>query len=203
MVPSFNSINSSINNLILDNDAVNKVHKEINKFENLSVVKNNINIGKISKIKFDNVSFNYGNLSNKTITNNSFELNKSSIYLIRGKSGSGKTTLLNILMGIIKPDSGKIFINEQEIQIYENKNWYKGVSYVPQKVNIFSTNIVKIFLYLNMIDLKKIEEICKKVDIYDDFKNRMDEKLSENAVNISEDNFKELYSKHFSGKVIL
>ena len=36
-----------------------------------------------------------------------------------------------------------------------------------------------------MIDLKKIEEICKKVDIYDDFKNRMDEKLSENAVNIS------------------
>ena len=130
MVPSFNSINSSINNLILDNDAVNKVHKEINKFENLSVVKNNINIGKISKIKFDNVSFNYGNLSNKTITNNS--LAKSSIYLIRGKSGSGKTTLLNILMGIIKPDSGKIFINEQEIQIYENKNWYKGVSYVPQ-----------------------------------------------------------------------
>ena len=90
LVPSFNSINSSINNLILDNDAVNKVHKEINKFENLSVVKNNINIGKISKIKFDNVSFNYGNLSNKTITNNSFELNKSSIYLIRGKSGSGK-----------------------------------------------------------------------------------------------------------------
>ena len=186
LVPSFNSINSSINNLILDNDAVNKVHKEINKFENLSVVKNNINIGKISKIKFDNVSFNYGNLSNKTITNNSFELNKSSIYLIRGKSGSGKTTLLNILMGIIKPDSGKIFINEQEIQIYENKNWYKGVSYVPQKVNIFSTNIVKnISLFDNMIDLKKIEEICKKVDIYDDFKNRMDEKLSENAVNIS------------------
>ena len=56
------------------------------------------------------------------------------------------------------------------------------------KVNIFSTNIVKnISLFDNMIDLKKIEEICK-VDIYDDFKNRMDEKLSENAVNIREDN---------------
>jgi putative ABC transport system ATP-binding protein len=45
----------------------------------------------------------------------SLELEKGKIYVVLGPSGSGKTTLLNILGGIDKPDSGKLFVNGEDI----------------------------------------------------------------------------------------
>ncbi|MBE2280645.1 MAG: ABC transporter ATP-binding protein [Ignavibacteriaceae bacterium] len=68
-------------------------------------------------IKIENLSKSYkeGNETHNIIDNFNLFVEKPEFIVILGKSGSGKTTLLNLLTGIDKPDSGKIFLNTTEI----------------------------------------------------------------------------------------
>ena len=53
---------------------------------------------------------------NKKILNNiNLKLDKNKFYVITGQNGSGKSTLVKIIMGIIKPDSGKILLDGEDI----------------------------------------------------------------------------------------
>ena len=56
-----------------------------------------------------------------------------------GESGSGKTTLVNLLIGLINPSSGQIFIDDQKFKIKDNSNWLNKISYVPQKIFMSET----------------------------------------------------------------
>ena len=68
----------------------------------------------MSKIKVENIvkTFNrHSRNANKVLKGVSFELPDSGLVCIFGKSGSGKTTLLNIIGGLEKADSGKVYID--------------------------------------------------------------------------------------------
>jgi ABC-type bacteriocin/lantibiotic exporter with double-glycine peptidase domain len=190
LAPSFNSIYTSINDISFNKDSLNRISSEIKNFSKKSNanIKLKEDIANIYSLNFKNISFRYPSSSTKTIKNISIKLTKNNIYLIKGPSGSGKTTLLNILMGIIKPTSGKILINDKITDIFENSNWFKKVAYVPQKINVLSEN-VKINISLefdeNQIDNVKIIESLKVVNLYDQFKYRFDEQLNEDGKNIS------------------
>ncbi len=91
-----------------------------------------------SKIIFDNVNFNY---KEKNILNNiSISIDKNSTVAIEGSSGSGKTTFLNILTGLLIPTSGKIFIDNEEINLSDLK-WQKKIGYVSQSTHLLDDSI--------------------------------------------------------------
>lgn len=51
---------------------------------------------------------------NKILDNISMKIESGSVYALLGKNGAGKTTLINLIIDLIQPDSGKIFINNKE-----------------------------------------------------------------------------------------
>lgn len=61
-----------------------------------------------------------------------FTFKRGFVNIIRGPSGSGKTTLLNIVSGLMRPSSGSISINDEQIELYENEQWFDQLSYVDQ-----------------------------------------------------------------------
>ncbi|MDA4124637.1 MAG: ABC transporter ATP-binding protein [Thaumarchaeota archaeon] len=63
----------------------------------------------------------------------SFSVNEGEIFSIIGPTGCGKTTLLRIIDGIIKPDSGRVLINNQEVQNFKNPS----CGMVFQNFNLF------------------------------------------------------------------
>ena len=65
----------------------------------------------MASIKFDNVSFAYGN--NQILRNFSLEVDDSQIMCLVGPSGCGKTTLIRCLLGFNKPSSGEIWIGDR------------------------------------------------------------------------------------------
>ena len=74
-------------------------------------------------IRFENITKTFGKVTaNKDI---SFSLEKGKIYSILGENGSGKTSLMNILAGIYKQDAGKVFINEEEVEINSPRDAYR------------------------------------------------------------------------------
>src|SRR5207244_1218110 len=71
-------------------------------------------------IKLDQVSCSLGD--HLVLKDISFDVQEGEILVILGDSGSGKTTILRLILGLIRPDSGKIFVDGEEIiQMSERK----------------------------------------------------------------------------------
>jgi len=88
-------------------------------------------------IEFENVSLSYG--KRIILDNISFKINKSQIFGMLGPNGVGKSTIFNLITGLIRPDSGKIKINGEEVNdypIYLRSKKFK-VGYVPQHGGFF------------------------------------------------------------------
>ena len=78
------------------------------------MVQNNI------ALEVKNVTKVFGsNVANDKI---SFKVKKGSIHAIAGENGAGKSTIMNIIFGLVKPDSGKIFLNGKEIKVQNAKH---------------------------------------------------------------------------------
>lgn len=82
-------------------------------------------------LKAENISKSFG--EKQVLNNVSITLNEGEIISLLGVSGSGKTTLFNILSGIYKPDSGSVFLKNQNITGTPGK-----ISYMLQKDLLFS-----------------------------------------------------------------
>jgi ATP-binding cassette subfamily C protein len=89
--------------------------------------------------RFEDVSFAHGNVP--VISKISFEIPASSITVLSGPSGAGKTTIIDLLIGLYRPDTGRIFIGDTSLEEVDIHAWRKMIGYVPQELNLFHTSI--------------------------------------------------------------
>ena len=91
-----------------------------------------------SIIEFKNISLSYGN--RLILDNLNFKINEGQIFGMLGPNGVGKSTIFNLITGLINPNSGKIFIADQDVSnypIYLRTKKFK-VGYVPQYGGFFN-----------------------------------------------------------------
>lgn len=98
----------------------------------------------MSIIKCENISYVIKNQqADKIIDNVSFSVEKGDFVLVLGKSGSGKTTLLNIMVGLIKPSAGDIYIKDRKFSSLsddEQTYWRRYFfGYIFQNYGLFDT----------------------------------------------------------------
>ena len=139
-----------------------------------------------SIISFENVSLSYGN--RLILDNINFKINEGEIYGMLGPNGVGKSTIFNLITGLIKPDSGKIKINNTDVvnfPIYQRTKQFK-VGYVPQYGGFFSD----LTLYQN---LKAIAEIVINK------KNNEENKINELINKFELENLRNIKAKFLSG----
>jgi len=95
----------------------------------------------VGDIKFENIRFAYG--TRKEVFNDfSFTIPKGKLTAVIGESGSGKTTLASLLQKLYPLNTGKITINDLDINHFTYESLRTMVSAVPQQLNLFSGNIV-------------------------------------------------------------
>ena len=99
-----------------------------------------------------NLSFKYPNSKSKIIENINITIKENQKIALVGPSGSGKTTLADIILGLLKPTSVKMFLNNKEIKVIPQDFF----SYVPQDPFIIEDTI-KNNIVLGM-DKKNINE---------------------------------------------
>ena len=125
-------------------------------------------------INCENISFSYDKTD--VIDNISFEIEENDTVGIIGANGSGKTTLFKLLLGLEKPNNGKISIDEKELNKKNLDEIRKKVGFVFQDSdNQLFTNTVEdeiaFVLYNKGLDEKviksKVDNILDKLDIKD------------------------------------
>lgn len=117
------------------------------------------------EIKFDKVNFTYKKINyceHEVLKNINIKLKAGKINAIVGKSGSGKTTLLELITGILKPTTGKVLIDEKEI---DNLNNAFDIGYVSQDNNQFLQKTVKeeLEMFLKLYNYK-LKEKKKRIN---------------------------------------
>ena len=103
------------------------------------------------------------------LKNISIEINKGDKVGIVGKSGTGKTTLVSIILGLLKPSSGKIIIDDNEID-FSKYEWNKTAGYVPQEIFLLEDTVKNNITFgfeKENINLDPIKKICKDAQIND------------------------------------
>jgi len=90
----------------------------------------------------------------------SVEVKQGEIVGLLGPNGAGKTTSFYMIVGLVKPDAGKVFLNDTDITSYPMyKRSQMGIGYLPQEVSVFRKLSVEdnIMAILEMTDLNKEE----------------------------------------------
>ena len=106
-------------------------------------------LGNIRTLSFKNVSFQHQTAAQRAINNISFDVKVGETIAFVGPSGAGKSTLMKLLVGLYRPQEGKILYNnldETEILFDDLRN---QIGFVTQDTNLFSGTIRENLLFVN------------------------------------------------------
>ena len=102
----------------------------------------------------------------------SIELKKGEIVGLLGPNGAGKTTSFYMIVGLVRPDSGKVFFNNKDItKVPMFKRSKMGIGYLPQEVSVFRKLSVEdnIKAILQMTRMSKEEQKHRLEELIDEF----------------------------------
>lgn len=113
------------------------------------------------KIKTKNLVKIY---NERTVVNDiSIEVNKGEVVGLLGPNGAGKTTTFYMVVGLIKPDAGQIFIDDTDLtEMTMNNRAKHGIGYLPQEASIFRKLTVEENIKLVLEFNDKLDEKQKK-----------------------------------------
>ena len=102
----------------------------------------------------------------------SINVNQGEIVGLLGPNGAGKTTTFYMVVGLIKPDDGTVYLNEQDItKLPMYKRAQMGIGYLPQEASVFRKLSVEdnLLAVLQMTNLSKEEQKRKLEELLDEF----------------------------------
>ena len=137
-------------------------------------------------LKVENLNFRYRKFSGTVLNGASLELNPGEIGILLGKNGSGKTTLFKNILGIHKPNSGRILFEGEDLLKMSRKERARRIAYVPQDIHfgaltVFDSIMLGRISYFGLKsgddDYRAVEKILMDMHL-EEFAFRMVDELS-------------------------
>lgn len=195
LLPAFNRITGYISRIMFNKASVDAVYYDLKLIEELNEetqknISNNTCASFEKGIKVENVFFRYTSDNSYVLKNTSFEIPKNVSLALVGPSGAGKTTLADLILGVLKPESGKISMDD--VDINENMHfWHQKLGYIPQTIYLMDDTIRNNIAYAveeNRIDEKSLEKAIEEAqlkDFIDTLPEGLDTVIGEGGVRLS------------------
>lgn len=137
-------------------------------------------------VSFDKLGFCYG--SRIIFDRLDFKINHGEKLALVGESGSGKSTLIKLLMGLLKPNKGKILIDNYDLSKVKLSSYYDHVTYISQESPIFDGTLRENIVFDKEIGENQIIEVLEKVnlsELYSKLEDGLDTELGERGITLS------------------
>lgn len=146
--------------------------------------------GHIENLRLDQVSFRYPNAATEAVKDVDITLPFGSSLALVGESGSGKSTLVDIILGLLDPTKGALYVDD--IPMAEAMaSWQSRVGYVPQQVAIFDNSVahnVALSWRKDNIDEEKVRRALERAQLLDVIEARPEGiwgRVGEGGINLS------------------
>lgn len=140
-------------------------------------------------IVFKNVYFSYSGSEKKILKNLSFSFSKNDTLWIKGSIGAGKSTIVKLIMGLYKPTSGLILINDIPIEQVDVLSLRERIAFVSQDILLFNDTIENnILLGLKDSNTQNLNLIIEKLELnsfFDSFEDGLNTRISKNSMGVS------------------
>lgn len=145
LLPSFNRITEYLGAIMYQKSAINSIYEDLKEIDELNAAKreeerNQITFSFEKEISIRGLSFQYPGTDKYVLKNLDLSIPKRSSVAFIGQSGAGKTTLADIIMGLLQPSAGNIYVDGKDI--FENlSGWHKIIGYIPQSIYLMDDSI--------------------------------------------------------------
>ena len=113
----------------------------------------------IGAVKFQDVSFRYPQGNRDAVKGLSLQAKPGEMIALVGPSGSGKSTLINLIIGFLRPQSGSISIDGNDLSDFDLRTFRRSISVVPQESVLFEGSVRDNITYgLGAVSDKRVTE---------------------------------------------
>jgi ATP-binding cassette subfamily B protein RaxB len=118
------------------------------------------------KIELRSVFFSYGLGESNVLHDVNLTIHPGEAVAIVGRSGCGKTTLVKLILGLIEPNYGKIYINDVSLDSFGKAKWRKQVGYVAQDDALFAGTIAdNVAFFDSDFDMTRVRKACEQASV--------------------------------------
>jgi len=188
-MPAISTITGSILSLINSQGNVEKTFQDISDLEQIYKSQNYkkvFNSKFKNQIRLVNCSYKYKNADQLTLKNINLEINRGEKIAFFGKTGCGKTSLVNLIVGLIEPSNGHVFLDNKE-----RKSEMVNPGIVPQNIHLFNNSIAANISLKQSNDenelkyINKIVDVCQLRDFVNNKKDKIEYIINDNGKNLS------------------
>ena len=93
------------------------------------------------RIRFDCVTFSHA--PHPVLRDATFEIPAHAVTVVTGRSGAGKSTLIDLVLGLYRPDSGRVTVDGMDLASIRAQSWRQRIGYVPQDTMLLNDTVLR------------------------------------------------------------
>ena len=121
-----------------------------------------------NSIELKNIEFTYPGKKIPALTRFNIRIPVNHVIGLVGSSGSGKSTAIDILLGLIKPDSGHLLVDDKPLSSSQTRDWQNTLGFVPQSIFLADATIMENIAFgltSNAINTERVKRVIKWVHL--------------------------------------
>lgn len=128
-----------------------------------------------NEIRLDAISFHYETSGSDVVDQVSLRIPKGSRVAFVGPTGSGKTTLIDILIGLLQPQAGGLWVDNTRVNLANRSSWQATIGYVPQDVFVYDDRLEDNVAFGLPLDRDHVRQVCEIAQLSSFIENELSE----------------------------
>lgn len=174
LMPALQEIYKQFVDLKYHSSALDKIHRDIARMDASNTEFPNIKtiqpMGMHQDILLKDVRFSYNTDEKIALAIDELKINSKETVGFVGGSGAGKTTTADILLGLLFPQQGGVYVDDERITKENLIKWQRSVGYVPQQIYLSDASVaenIAFGVHKSEMDIQAVERAARTAHIHD------------------------------------